>query len=301
MLTRREAVKGIGAAMAGLLIPQDYQMPEDMKGKRKKVRPEDIRSGTLYGQYQLRGSVLTIKDASTTASGYMAFGTDMTTIPTSATTGTGIYIDYTGIYGLASNVQQAYMSAADGKIYAGAGAVTLDSTGVAVLSPTSFSDINSFKFVESDGTIDALWQHYNNATTKNESLLKLNALTGLASIFELNAAAPSTKQGQISLHTNSGTLDAYIQLTTTSSSTSRFYLLNDSLAIKFQVDLVLDNVVCNSAAIATNATDGFLYIATCAGTPTGTPTTYTGRAPLVIDSTNNKLYIYSGGAWVAVN
>lgn len=52
-----------------------------------------------------------------------------------------------------------------------------------------------------------------------------------------------------------------------------------------------------TAAIATTATDGFLYIPTCAGTPTGTPTTVTGLAPLVVNSTNNKLYFYSGGAW----
>lgn len=57
------------------------------------------------------------------------------------------------------------------------------------------------------------------------------------------------------------------------------------------------NVVINTAAIATNATDGFLYVPTCAGTPTGTPTTYTGRAPIVVNTTNNKLYFYSGGAW----
>lgn len=57
------------------------------------------------------------------------------------------------------------------------------------------------------------------------------------------------------------------------------------------------SVVMNSGAIATTATDGFLYIPTCPGTPTGTPTDFTGRSPIVIDSTNNKLYFYSGGAW----
>lgn len=51
------------------------------------------------------------------------------------------------------------------------------------------------------------------------------------------------------------------------------------------------------AALATNATDGFVYVPTCAGTPTGTPTPYTGMAPIVINTTNNKLYFYSGGAW----
>jgi hypothetical protein len=57
------------------------------------------------------------------------------------------------------------------------------------------------------------------------------------------------------------------------------------------------NVRVGTAALATTATDGFLYIPTCAGTPTGTPTAITGLAPLVINTTNNKLYFYSGGAW----
>lgn len=52
----------------------------------------------------------------------------------------------------------------------------------------------------------------------------------------------------------------------------------------------------NAAALATNATDGFLYMQTCAGTPTGVPTAYTGRVAFVYDSTNNIIYIYNG-AW----
>jgi len=56
-------------------------------------------------------------------------------------------------------------------------------------------------------------------------------------------------------------------------------------------------MVVGTAALATNATDGFLYVPTCAGTPTGTPTTQTGTAPIVVDTTNNKLYFYSNAAW----
>lgn len=59
----------------------------------------------------------------------------------------------------------------------------------------------------------------------------------------------------------------------------------------------LGNVVVNTAAIATTATDGFLYIPSTAGTPTGTPTSYTGRIPMVFDSTNNLLYMYDG-SWL---
>ena len=58
------------------------------------------------------------------------------------------------------------------------------------------------------------------------------------------------------------------------------------------------NIVAGaSAALATTATDGFLYVPTCAGTPTGVPTAITGMAPIVVNTTNNKLYFYSGGVW----
>lgn len=60
------------------------------------------------------------------------------------------------------------------------------------------------------------------------------------------------------------------------------------------------NNAVGKASLATNATDGFIYIPSCAGAPTGVPSTRTGYAPLVIDSTNNKLYYRSGGAWKAI-
>jgi hypothetical protein len=55
------------------------------------------------------------------------------------------------------------------------------------------------------------------------------------------------------------------------------------------------NIVVGNDAIATNATDGFLYVPTCAGQPTGIPSAYTGRSAVVYDTTGNKLYIYNGG------
>lgn len=57
------------------------------------------------------------------------------------------------------------------------------------------------------------------------------------------------------------------------------------------------SVVIGNQALATTATDGFLYIPTCAGTPTGVPTSFSGRVPIVYDTTNNKIAVYSGGAW----
>lgn len=62
----------------------------------------------------------------------------------------------------------------------------------------------------------------------------------------------------------------------------------------------LGNVVTSQAALATNATDGFLYIPTCAGTPTGTPTAKTGTVPIVFDTVANKIYVYDG-AWIGTS
>lgn len=60
------------------------------------------------------------------------------------------------------------------------------------------------------------------------------------------------------------------------------------------------NIVIGTAALATNATNGFLYVAAGAGPPTGVPTAYDGRVPLYVDSTNNKLYQYTNANWIPV-
>lgn len=54
------------------------------------------------------------------------------------------------------------------------------------------------------------------------------------------------------------------------------------------------------AALSTTATTGFMYAPTCPGPPTGVPVTQTGLVPLVIDSTDNQLYGFIGGAWKAI-
>ena len=56
------------------------------------------------------------------------------------------------------------------------------------------------------------------------------------------------------------------------------------------------SVICATGALTTSATDGFIYIPTCAGIPTGVPTSQTGTCAMAYDTTNNDLYIYDG-AW----
>ena len=56
---------------------------------------------------------------------------------------------------------------------------------------------------------------------------------------------------------------------------------------RFRVDNKA-NVIAGAAALATNVTDGFIYALSMAGAPSGTPTTYTGMVPVVIDTTNKQ-------------
>lgn len=83
-------------------------------------------------------------------------------------------------------------------------------------------------------------------------------------------------------------------------SLHKWYAGTGGSTLAFSIDAA-GNAAVGVASRATNATDGFAYIPTCAGIPTGTPTAITGFAPMVVDATNNKLYVYVGGAWQAMN
>jgi hypothetical protein len=86
------------------------------------------------------------------------------------------------------------------------------------------------------------------------------------------------------------------RVTNTAGNALSFTMQNGSNDNGFELDNSR-NASIGAGSVATTATNGFLYVPTCAGVPTGTPTAKTGYAPIVVDTTNNRWYFYSGGAW----
>jgi len=77
--------------------------------------------------------------------------------------------------------------------------------------------------------------------------------------------------------------------------------LNSSTLATYQLFSANGNTVLNAtgSALATSFTNGATYIPSCAGSPTGTPTHYSGAVPIVYDTTNKHLWIYNGSSWEA--
>lgn len=100
-------------------------------------------------------------------------------------------------------------------------------------------------------------------------------------------------------HSNATATGTLLDLSTSASVSVKPFTVSPRASQAFQIDH-LGNTIIGNAAVGTGATNGFLYITSSAGTPTGTPTSYTGRTPISYDSTNNKLYINEAGTWVDV-
>lgn len=98
------------------------------------------------------------------ASAAIAIGS---TPPTSASAGTGGWLDRTGLYGLASNVVQAKMDFTTGKIVAGAGKITLDATAIHLTTgEVNASEKQAGSYIEWTNTASSSYSietdHWNN-------------------------------------------------------------------------------------------------------------------------------------------
>jgi hypothetical protein len=160
--------------------------------------------------------------------------------------------------------------------------MTLDAGGKFGLNTASPAyDMDLFA-ITADAMQTLRLRNGNGNASDGAQLLLGNSQNFTNAFFRLNSGANTAQAGIGSL--NIGLVEA---------RTVAFYTDNTERA---RIPAV-GGMVVGTAALATSATGGFLYVPTCAGTPTGTPTTQTGTAPIIVDTTNHKLYFFSGGTW----
>lgn len=248
-----------------------------------------------------------------TGSGALVFGTSPT-FTTSITTpniiGTGTNLTITAKTTL---TDEMYLGAS--AIYGiwswNAGSVILRSGSNAVNftigTPAYMTNLVSFNAtgnVAIGGLADNALDQLQVSNTIGTPTLNLRGRSGSAPTI-INFVPFDATNSVINFRTTAGTVRGFIDLNIASgemkfwgSSGGYFPTFGSNGSERMRID-TNGNVIINTAAIATTATNGFLYIPSCAGAPTGVPTTVTGRTPMVYDSTNNRFYIYSG-SWRSV-
>lgn len=76
---------------------------------------------------------------------------------------------------------------------------------------------------------------------------------------------------------------------------AKFLFKTDNGAGVVTAKTIDDNGDFYGATGTTTMADGFNFMPSCAGPPTGVPTSRSGQVPMIYDSTNDRLYIYRGG------
>lgn len=114
-------------------------------------------SATLSGAITATSGSFTGVVQISSASGALAVGTPP---PTSASAGTGIWLDSTGLYGLSSGTVQAKFDAASGKLTAAGGIITVDADGVWLDAVNGTSDQRALRWMASGEMVGALGNGY---------------------------------------------------------------------------------------------------------------------------------------------
>lgn len=123
------------------------------------------------------------------------------TPPTSASAGTGIWLDRTGLYGLAANVEQFSLDATNGKAYAGAGNVVLDINGISIsatIGADAYDAKKSLRFNNGAINCGKIWL-WDDSLNFQSLRLTVPARTGYSAEIEIGAYAPANYAGTASL------------------------------------------------------------------------------------------------------
>jgi hypothetical protein len=258
--------------------------------------------GSQYRQNDSTGSFgFTLNTTSSTTTLATLFGGSSFAIQTGGSGTNQLTLDSSGNLGIGTS----------SPAFALGSGVEIQRAGIATLRLENSSGANALEIAADSTTNGIRFYGINNApfvfapnatefmrldTAGNLGIGTSSPVFANGSGIEIERAGAATLRLQDSSTTNSFELyvDSNVHVRGRDSMATIFYTSDVERA---RITPAGNIVAGASAALATTATNGFLYVPTCAGTPTGTPTAITGMAPIVVDTTNNKLYFYSTGVW----
>lgn len=86
-----------------------------------------------------------------------------------------------------------------------------------------------------------------------------------------------------------------VEATTGAGTSDAIIFKTGSQSERMRIDTNGNILLGVSGGVSSVATNGFVNLEACAGTPTGTPTSVSGLVPTVYDTTNDKLWFYNSG------
>jgi hypothetical protein len=259
----------------------------------------DINGGTIDGAViggasAAAGTFTTL--IGTNVDGIVGANTPAAGTFTSVGVGSGA-ITTTGTLGAGATTVTS-LNASDGNI-TNVGDISLDSissdagTSINVVLGSDAGDdflVDTDKFCVSG---DTGYVGVGTATPTNGLSVEVAVVSDYVAEFHNDHATAGQSYG-VRIHAGTNASDSAFDVVDQTNSTNYFNVRGDG-----KIAVGGGSMVIGLGAIATTATDGFLYIPSCAGTPTGTPTDYSNTSAIVHDTTNNRIYLYDhvSNAW----
>lgn len=187
-------------------------------------------------------------------------------------------------------------------------------TGAGTLAPLLLKvDTATGLKVETNGDLtfqsgQRLTGEFHNSTHSSRTLFK-DSTSSQSTYVGAVPSSSGSASGFISYGTNDPTASAYLlaghdnsnaviqSLKTGGASATPLQLKVDTNAVALSLETNGDIRVGSTTALTTTSTAGFVYMPSVAGIMTGVPTSRSGFVPVMIDTTNIKIGIYTGGAW----
>lgn len=207
------------------------------------------------------------------------------TPPASAASGTGIWLDRTGLYGLLSDVVQASLSASTGIISAGAGNVTLDATGLKLVA--GVAAVNSVSWNSGLGNYIGNMFTYTTGSDVGQVVNVVNPANNhdAQAIYTAATVSGSTDLEMV-LYAKGATSTSYMTISGGTSGGTNFK----------GVAIGTTSAPTTSALLDLSSTKGALLVPRMTSTQRDALTATNGM--VLYNSTTDKLQVRAAGAWV---